>query len=329
MVSSKKRSDRYLRLSELRNKIICADTLQTLKKFPARSIDICVTSPPYFQTRNYHFDGQIGQEETVKTYVYNLVQIFEQVYRVLKTRGSLWVNIGDKSINKFTLNVPEEFVIAMVLDGWHKAQTIIWEKPNAMPGGGTTKSKFNINFEPVYHFVKSQDYYFNQLYEPYSDITLREAMKDYTGKGLKAYEAEGVQNPSDVKRRIIERVRKIKFGGNRAALYGHPKYSGNGWNPSEKGAIKRAVWRISHNSSKHIHLATFPVKLVQNCIESTCPEKGLVLDCFMGSGSTALAAYFTKRDYVGIDLSQEYCDLAEYRVDTEIARNLLSPSLSR
>jgi DNA modification methylase len=206
-----------------------------------------------------------------------LIEIFVEVKRV--TKGAIWVNIGDtyagggggtRNENRINKNraqdipprggsdilekslcgIPERFAIRMTDDlGLIRRNTIIWHKPNCMPS--SARDRFTVDFEYVYFFTKSPRYYFETQYEPYN------------GKDIKDY---GVQNPSDVKRRIL-------FGGNKHAGYGPKTYSGKIWNPSTMGRIKRAVWHISTKPFAGAHFAVFPQQLITPMILSGCPKQ--------------------------------------------------------
>lgn len=153
------------------NKIYNGDVLEVLKTFPSNSIDVCITSPPYWGLRDYGEEGQIGQEPTYKGYLDKLDEIFKEVKRVLKDSGSCWVNIGDAySKDKKTgvgkqslLCLPDRFKINMVDDGWICRNEVIWHKPNAMPS--SAKTRFNTDYEKFFFFTKSDRYYFNTQYE--------------------------------------------------------------------------------------------------------------------------------------------------------------------
>jgi DNA modification methylase len=206
--------------------------LEKLKDMGDACIQLAITSPPYYKTRDYQVDGQIGWESSVLEYINKLADIFDEVKRVLKPTGSLWVNIADKIDNKSLMRIPEKLCIEMEQRGWFSPQTIIWNKPNGMPaGGGNSIYRFNIDFEYFYHFAKTPSYYFKQQYERLNEVTLKELEKVYTGVGAKDYEENDVQNPSDVKRRVLKGL--YKFGGNKSKGYGPGKYSGKEYNPKQ------------------------------------------------------------------------------------------------
>lgn len=153
------------------NKIYEGDVIEVLRGFPSNSIDVCITSPPYWSLRDYGVDGQIGMESTYVDYLKKLDEVFAEVKRVLKDSGSCWVNIGDVyskdrriGVSKHSLiGLPDRFKINMIDSGWLCRNEIIWHKPNAMPS--SAKTRFNTDYEKFYFFTKSDSYYFNTQYE--------------------------------------------------------------------------------------------------------------------------------------------------------------------
>lgn len=284
------------------NQILHGDALERLRTLPDRCIDCVVTSPPYWGMRDYKAEGQLGMEQWYDEYVNKLLEIFDEVDRVLKQTGALWVNIGDKySADKSLMAIPDHFKIEMMERGWTCRNEIIWYKPNCMPS--SAKNRFTIDYEKLFFFVKrNADYYFETQYEPYRTFENRPhgitrqqtygydskyndksykqklvkyATTPYKGKALKEYEPHRAQNPSDTKRRILESMQKQmpKFGGNRAGKYNNPTYSGKEWAPVLFGRIKRCVWQITTRGFKDAHFAVFPEELVRTPILATCPFK--------------------------------------------------------
>ena len=284
-----------------------SDTYQTLLAMPDESVDMVVTSPPYWKARNYGFDGQIGMEDTVEEYIKRLLVIFDEVYRILKPTGTIWVNLADayntdrlviddpksrnevygteagkkriKSIGrKSLLNIANRFAIAMTERGWIERNEIIWRKPNAMPV--SVKDRFTIDFEKIFFFTKEEKYYFEQQFEELA-----------------------VPNPS-----------KSRFGGNKACGYGNKIYSGREYLRASKGRNKRTVWSISTKPFKGAHYAVFPPEIPEICINAGSPVGGIVMDIFMGSGTTALVAEKLRRRWIGIDLGKDYCEITKKRI---------------
>lgn len=334
------------------NSILKGDALSQLDELPDECIDCVITSPPYWSLRRYNtqmqwpdgWHGELGLEPSFEMYIDHLVQIFNKVQRVLKKEGNCWVVIGDtygrgdrqtQSKNTFHTNpnrhlksnpktgnsksliqIPARFAIKMTDNGWILRNDIIWHKRNPMPS--SVKDRFAVDYEHIYFFVKSQKYYFETQYEPYSPHTLKEFGQIYTGQGQKDYEEAGVQNPSDVKRRIIAGAQMPPIGGiknvGRDFTAFDRTYSGNTPNFGTRGRLARAVWTINTQPSTIKHYAVFPEKLVKKILKAACPEEGLVLDPFFGVGTTGIVALKNNRKFVGIEPNEEYTGYAYKRL---------------
>lgn len=146
------------------NCIMHGDCIELLRQMPAESIDMVITSPPYFNLRDYGVDGQIGKEEDYERYIDNLVSVFDEVKRVLKDGGSCWVNLDDVYMNQSLIGIPDRFKVRMIEKGWLCRNEIIWHKPNAMPS--SAKTRFNNDFEKLFFFTKRKKYFFRTQYEP-------------------------------------------------------------------------------------------------------------------------------------------------------------------
>lgn len=268
-------------------------------------------------------DRQIGLEETPEQYVEKLVMIFREVKRVLKKDGTLWLNLGDsywgggwrgsclnehsgdkqknhkgthcgetmpnakgnyKDIkNKDLVGIPWMVAFALRADGWYLRQDIIWHKPNPMPESVTDRC--TKSHEYIFLLSKSPKYYFDN-----------EAIKEDA---------------------VTEVDTEIRFGGNKYGDNESSKfqtYSGNVYNPTGK-RNKRDVWAVNLKPFKESHFATFPEELITPCILAGCPKEGVVLDPFMGAGTTALVALRNRRNYIGFELNPEYCELIERRLE--------------
>jgi len=303
------------------NKIYQGDTLTVLKTFPDEAVDMVITSPPYYALRDYGVEGQIGLEPTFQEYLDNLIAIFDEVKRILKPFGSCWVVLGDtysgdkngktdnkvggylkdSSINihkraelpkKCLLQIPNRFAIMMTDRGWILRNEIIWHKPNCMPS--SAKDRFTVNFEKMFFFVKSHSYYFEQQKVPMKT-------KDLTPpRGSKA--VIGNKNSGLRKQDMVGRNDYTGFNAR--------------YMPSDDLMRNaRCVWTISTKPFKGAHFAVFPEKLVEMPIKACCPENGIVLDIFMGSGTTGVVTKKLGRNFVGIDLNEEYIAMTEMRID--------------
>ena len=306
-----------MNIEEIKNTILCGDSLSVLKTMPSESVDCVVTSPPYYKLRNYGTEGQIGQENTLNEYLNRLLEITNELKRVLKPTGTLFWNHGDsyngtggnrkieteretyKKYNsklkagpgtkenmpkKCLLGQPYRLAIRMVDEQkWHWRNTIIWHKPNAMPD--STTDRFTNDYEPILFFTKNTDYYFEQLLE--KSMWFEKDKRAITGpsKGGKA------------------------ISGN---------YAINKGGAFRKDGMKnkRTVWSINTETFNGEHFAAYPSKLIINLIKAGCPERGVCLDPFMGSGTTAVVAKKMNRNFIGIELNPEYIKIAEARLKT-------------
>ena len=153
------------------NYISNGDCLELMKQLPDGSIDMVITSPPYFNLRDYGVEGQIGSENDFNSYIENLISVFNEVYRILKDDGSCWVNIDDVYSDQSLLCIPDRFKIKMVENGWICRNEIIWHKPNAMPS--SAKTRFNTDFEKLFFFTKKKKYFFKTQYEPLKSVVAK------------------------------------------------------------------------------------------------------------------------------------------------------------
>lgn len=303
------------------NKVYNTDALSGLQDLPDGCVDMCVTSPPYWGLRDYGVKGQLGLEPDFHEYITKLVAIFDEVHRVLKDTGTLWVNISDSYYSKIKGNggmgekspkhhqkslkegqhfdpikldsnipikslvgVPERFVIAMTDRGWIRRNTIVWHKPNCMPS--SVKDRFTVDFEYLYFFSKSRKYYFEQQTEP----AMKESLTRYKYQLKSKWHEEGYGG-------TITNVEKL----------------GDSFKDPNKRNM-RCVWRVTTKPYKGAHFAVFPEDLIETPIRAGCPPGGVVLDPFMGSGTTASVAKRLGRDYVGFELNPEYMDLISERL---------------
>lgn len=309
------------------NKIYCGDALDILKTLPNEIIDMVITSPPYYGLRDYGVEGQIGLEQTFEEYLDNLILIFNEVKRVLKQEGSCWVNLGDSYSgsnngsnnnattnlvsqetqdikyqgqkpgktnlpNKSLLQIPSRFAIMMADNGWILRNEIIWHKPNCMPS--SVNDRFTVDYEKLFFFTKSKKYYFEQQKEPMKTTDI---------------------NPPRGSKGVIGQA---NLGLRKQDLIGRNDYTGFNDRyspPKDFMRNKRSVWSINTKPLKEAHFATFPEELIETPIQAGCPENGVVLDIFMGSGTTGMVAKRLNRNYIGIDLNEDYCKLARKRIN--------------
>lgn len=281
-------------------------------------------------------------------------QVFAEVRRVLRKDGTLWLNLGDSYIGggrgggadncKQQTNVgsmdaapnvrapglkpknlcmmPARVALALQADGWWLRSDIIWSKPNPMPESVTDRP--TKSHEYLFLMSKAPKYYYDAaaIAEPSSMAMLNQMKEGYNGEGLKDYEANGVQNPSTVKSRIIENARRKHRlpAGWDTSKGAHGTIHREGRAPSveysDVNSItrnKRSVWTVNTAQYHEAHFATFPPDLIKPCILAGCPVGGIVLDPFAGSFTTCAVALELGRKAIGIELNPEYIKLGNER----------------
>ena len=365
-------------INNILNTIIQGNTLEVLKNIPDNSINMVITSPPYWGLRCYNtnpqvwdgdenckhewnteiirkrtngdvhgknsliakcrpndivnrpdiisntcikcgaWKGELGSEPTYEMYINHLIQIFDEVHRVLKDNGTCWVNLGDsyagsnqgagvntpsgkQATNRGTnymnskthksllkncgikakslIGIPDRFKIAMIDNGWICRNDIIWHKPNAMPE--SVKDRFTDDYERLFFFTKNRKYYFEQQLE---------------------YQSKPQKPVNKNQQNCNNGYTTDRFSAGYRDYY------------SQGGRNKRSVWSINTKPFKEAHFAIFPEELIETPIKAGCPENGIVLDIFMGSGTTAIKALELNRNYIGIELNPEYIEIAENRI---------------
>ena len=263
-------------------KILQGNCLETLSSLEEKSVNTCVTSPPYWGLRDYGTDDQLGQEETPEKFVESLVNVFREVRRVLRDDGTVWLNLGDSYLsNKQLGGIPWRVAFALQADGWYLRQDIIWHKPNPMPESVTDRC--TKAHEYIFLLSKLPKYYYD--YEAIKEDAKSEPkVRDKMGEGYQADYTKG--------KRFSE--------GERV------------WGTETKN--KRSVWSIPVASYSEAHFATYPPELIKPCILAGCPEGGTVLDPFGGSGTTAQVASNLNRNAILCELNPEYVDIAKGRL---------------
>lgn len=293
-----------------------------LKCLSDNSVNCCITSPPYYGLRDYGNDEQIGLEATPEEYIGKLVEVFREVRRVLTNDGTLWVNIGDSyagsmkgaaqfpdnamnykqgtnrgTLSKATLvkqctnckpkdliGIPWMLAFALRADGWYLRQDIIWAKPNVMPE--SVKDRCTKAHEYIFLLSKSRKYYFDN---------------------------QSIKEPSTTFDTSIRDRDNTKMNN----TPGRSKMHGLTTNDYEM-RNKRSVWTVATQPFRGGHFAVFPPKLIVDCIKAGCPENGIVLDPFMGAGTTAVVARKLNRNYIGFELNPDYVKIAENRLIKEV-----------
>ena len=299
----------------MRDTILYGDCRQTLKQFDEQA-RMCVTSPPYYGLRDYGGeDNQIGQEQTPDDFIDQLVNVFKEVRNVLTDDGTCWVNLGDSYYNyrpgkgqsypkqsvsktkqdlpdkcnkrgnkleglkeKDLIGIPWMFAFAMRNDGWHLRQDIIWHKPNPMPE--SVRDRCTKAHEYIFLFSKNKKYY-------YDNEAIKEPAKDW-----------GTRDRTNG-----------KYHNEGTGLQPH-----SGLTKSYPTKNKRSVWTVTNKPYKGAHFATYPPDLIEPCIKAGSEVGDIVLDPFMGSGTTAMVAKALGRDYIGCELHEDYGNLIQKRV---------------
>ena len=294
------------------NIIHVGDNIFHLTNIPDASVDMCVTSPPYYNLRDYKNSGQIGAENTVNDFVENLCKVFDEIHRILKPTGSCWVNIGDTYDKKRLLQVPSRFEIAMCDRGWHLRNEIIWSKPNPQPI--SSKDRFWGNHEKFFWFVKDvKKYYFNRdaILVPQAEISIRRMFSKNNMSKRKDFNAtskEGFAISSNSQDKHYARMRE-EMGIDKEFNYEELIKSGKCPTRPEFD-----TWNVPSVTYKGAHFAVYPPELIEKPILSCCPEQGIVIDPFMGSGTTGEVAKLNNRRYIGLELNPEYAILANERI---------------
>jgi DNA modification methylase len=300
------------------NIIEFGDCRETMRRWKEQGIkaQTCVTSPPYYGLRDYGHKGQIGLEETPEEYIEAMVEVFRCVWDVLEDDGTLWLNIGDSYYNyrpgkgqalvkqsvanndqdlpqicarrgnkldglkeKDLIGIPWMLAFALRADGWYLRQDIIWHKPNPMPE--SVQDRCTKAHEYIFLMSKSQKYY-------YDHETIKDPVK----------QDWGTRDRSDG-----------KYHTEGSGLQPH-----SGLEKSYEMANKRSVWTVNTKPYVGAHFAVFPSELIEPCILAGTPAGGIVLDPFMGSGTTAQVAQHLGRQYLGCELNATYEKLQKKRL---------------
>ncbi len=318
------------------DQILCGDNFELIQKLPDCSIQLIITSPPYFQQRDY--GGGMGNETEVDEYVDTLLCLFRECVRVVTDDGSIVFNIGDKYEDSNLLLVPYRFAIAATETGFVKlVNAITWVKRNPTPR--QFQRRLVSSTEPFFHFVKSDDYFYDIKAFLTAERTAKKTKKKVSSKVGQRYFA--LIEESDLsalektaaRRELTEVIQEIKQGrihdfrmkirGIHSAPFGG-QIGGRTLQLKNKGftiirmhgnKLKRDVIKTSVAAVKgNKHPAIYPVEVVEEFLHLLTPTGALVLDPFMGSGSTAVACKKLGRHYIGYDINAEYCEGARRRV---------------
>jgi site-specific DNA-methyltransferase (adenine-specific) len=319
------------------NEIVCGDTIDLIKSIPPNSIDLIITSPPYFQQREYD-SGGIGNEKKLDDYIFALIKIFRECVRIIKPTGSIIFNIGDKYEDGSLLLIPYRFAIAATEQcEVTLVNNITWTKSNPTPR--QFKRRLVSSTEPFFHFVKSQNYkYFpDEFLKSVNEFKVNRngAGENIGKKYFSLIEQSGLTQEQKKKAKnalenVIVEVHNGEIQGFRMKIRGiHSEPFGgqeggrkiqldkNGFtiiriygNPLKKDVINAPVESLKNCP----HPAIYPVKIVEEFLKLLTQKGDIVLDPFIGSGSTAIAASQNERIYIGFDISTEYCLYAQKRL---------------
>ena len=315
------------------NKIICGDSYELIKQIPSGTIDLVITSPPYFRQRDY--GSQLGTEDALEKYIAALLEIFRECVRVIKPTGSIVFNLGNKYDESSLLLVPYRFAIAAEKFKVKLVNEITWVKANPTPR--QFKRRLVSGTEPFFHFVKSEKYkYFLDEFLRRDDTKTNGSSGENLGK--KYFELIEKSDLSDEQKNlarlrlteIIAEVRRGEIQGFLMKIRGiHSEPFGgqdggrkiqlekNGFtiirihgNPLKKDVIQTPVESLKDCP----HPAIYPVSIVEEFLNLLTEEGDVVLDPFIGSGSTAVAALKKGRPFIGFDINPDYCDYARERI---------------
>lgn len=321
--------------------VLNGDAKERLKTIKSSSVDCCITSPPYYGLRDYGDVNQIGLESTPYEYIDRLADVFDEVKRVLKDSGTLWVVIGDsyagsqktqgwdrnkdtwkaskgsdnqnRKLRPYTddvikkrdlIGIPWALAFELRRRGWYLRQDIIWNKLNGMPE--SVKNRCTRSHEYVFLLSKSPRYFFDyeSIMEPVAEST------------EKRFRQNIEQQKGSDRAHGREKMKPVRYGGNK---YTNNKSgffrtkSGSCYDFTEK-KFKRSVWGISTAKFKGEHFAVFPEKLVELMVLAGCPRGGVILDPFTGSGTTGVVALLNGRSFIGCELNQKYHVMATKRI---------------
>ncbi len=316
--------------------IIQGDALTELKKMDDESVDCVVTSPPYWGLRDYGAVGQVGLEKTPQEYTRKMVAVFSEIRRVLKSTGTLWLNLGDSYAGggrggdiggkstlqggkksqeegkglktkvtgglkpKDLVGIPWRVALALQDDGWYLRQDIIWQKTNPMPESVTDRC--TKSHEYIFLLTKKPKYYFDH-----------EAIKEVARCGHRGSEF----HTGKTGKHQLGRSQKVRPSVPKGGFVskGEPIKGQLAFRSVVEMRNKRSVWTVSTIPFKGAHFATFPPQLIVPCILAGCPDDGTVLDPFFGAGTVGVVAKRHGRKYIGIELNPEYVALARARID--------------
>ena len=327
------------------DQILCGDNLELIQQLPDCSVQLVITSPPYFQQRDY--GGGIGNEARLEEYLDSLLSLFRECVRVVRDDGSLVFNLGDKYEDSSLLLVPYRFAIGATETGLVKlVNDVTWVKKNPTPR--QFRRRLVSSTEPFFHFVKTADYFYNPDAFMANEDTPQKLRNQGRSVGQKYFELIDQSDLSESEKhnarlaleKAIREVRRGEIAGLRMKIRGIHAEAFGGQDGGRKiqiekngftlirlrgNKLKRDVLEHSVESIKGIkHPAIYPVKIVEEFLHLLTRSGDVVLDSFIGSGSTAVACKKLGRHFIGYDINPEYCEYAQSRVETIANENTSS-----
>lgn len=331
----------------------CRETMRKWAAEGVR-VQTCVTSPPYFGLRDYGHDGQIGLEQTPEEYIAAMVEVFRCVRDVLADDGTLWLNIGDSYARtggsdrkvsatatvgntlrsmeampsrkqrapsglkeKDLIGIPWMLAFALRADGWYLRQDIIWHKPNPMPESVTDRC--TKAHEYVFLMSKSAKYFCDMeaVKEPVTASTIARLSQDVANQRGSDRVPGKTNGPMKAVRSSRDNFKRANAKGSiihpgQSMAMHRPDRPESGYDLDTRN--RRSVWTVATRPYKGAHFATFPPALIEPCILAGSRANDIVLDPFMGSGTTAAVALQHGRKYLGCELNPEYGELQEQRI---------------
>jgi site-specific DNA-methyltransferase (adenine-specific) len=272
-------------------KILAGDCIQSLKQLPDASVNCCVTSPPYYGLRDYGYDGQIGLEESPDAFIKKLVEVFREVKRVLRDDGTCWVNLGDTySATRWSSGGGQG-----INNHNDEHRSIQHPKNSGLPDKNLIGIPWKFAFS-----MQADGWFLRQDIIWHKPMTMPEPVKD---RCVKAHEY------------IFLLSKKANYYFDYKSIQEPVKGKTIGANGKEYTmANKRDVWSVSPKRYKEAHFATYPPDLIKPCILAGCPEGGVVIDPFGGSGTTAEVAMQNGRNAILCELNPDYVKIIEKRL---------------
>jgi DNA modification methylase len=322
-----------------------------LAAFPSASVDAAITSPPYWSVRRYSGGSTLGEEATPEAYVEALAAELAELPRVLKPAGSLWLNLGDTYRGKNLTGIPWRVAFRLQADGWILRNAVVWDKVKGNPDN--SKDRLRNLYEHVFHFVRSKRYF----YDPDAIRTAAAPARIVGGRVVTPTGVSGVNYRRQIERTralsldekaaalralddALARVRRGELSDFRMLIRGRQRTTHSGvaevsgraaelakrgfcvlpYHP--RGSKPGDVWQIVPEDEwrTDAHAAVFPADLCRIPILATCPEGGLVLDPFAGTGTALAVALELGRRAVGVEVSDEYLAVASRRLEATEAR---------